>query len=100
MYHDDKTNWYVTPICRYADLAFVFDQGKADVEIKVEGNRVTLTNRSDVIAYQNVLKAKDAAGNLVVPAFWSDNFFPLLPGESKTVICETEAEEVRFELEN
>ena len=95
----DKTNWYVTPIRRYADLTFVFGQGKADVEMKVEGKRVTLTNRSDVIAYQNVLKAKDAAGKLVVPAYWSDNFFPLLPGESKTVICETEAEGVRFELE-
>ena len=95
-----KANWYVTPITSYADLGFVFGRKKADVEMRVEGHRVTLTNRSDVIACQNVLKAKDAAGNLVVPAFWSDNFFPLLPGESKTVICETEAEVVRFELEN
>ena len=93
-----KTNWYVTPISRYADLGFVFGQGSADVEMTVDGQRVTLTNRSDVIAYQCVLKAKDAQGRLAVPAFWSDNFFPLLPGQRKTVTCETDVEGIHFEL--
>ena len=98
-YNWKKTNWYITPITAYTDLGFVFSQPKADVEMTVEGNRVTLVNKSDVIAYQNILKAKDAGGNLVAPAFWSDNFFPLLPGETKTVTCETGTADVHFELD-
>ena len=98
-YNWKKTNWYITPVTAYADLAFVFKQPEADVEMSVEGNKVTLTNKSGVIAYQNILKAKDAAGNLVPSAFWSDNFFPLLPGETRTVTCEIEAADVHFELD-
>ena len=94
-----KANWYITPVTAYADLGFAFKQAPADVEMTVEGNKVTLVNKSAVIAYMNILKAKDAAGNLVVPACWSDNFFPLLPGETKTVTCRTEAENVHFELD-
>ena len=93
------TNWYITPISRYADLSFAFKQAPAEVEMTVDGDKVTLTNKSGVIAYQNVLKAKDAAGNLVAPAYWSDNFFPLLPGETKTVTCQARAEGLHFELE-
>ena len=89
----------MTPVSQYADLSFTFGKEKADVEMTVEGNRVTLTNRSGFIACMNILKAKDAAGNLVVPAFWSDNFFPLLPGQSKTVTCEAKVENVHYELD-
>ena len=100
-YRWKKTNWYVTPIDSYADLTFAFS-GKADVDMKVaktgEGFEVTLSNRSDTVAYMNILKAKDAAGQLVVPAYWSDNFFPLLPRQTKTVSCRTERADVRFEL--
>jgi hypothetical protein len=35
----------------------------------------------------------------VVPAYWSDNFFPLLPGEKKTVTCTTDAKDIHFELD-
>ena len=95
-----ETNWYITPITRWADLGFAFKQAPADVEMTVEGDKVTLENKSGVIAYMNILKAKDAAGNLVVPAYWSDNFFPLLPGEKKTVTCKTpDAGDVHFELD-
>ena len=98
-YNWKKTNWYITPITAYADLSFAFAQPKADVKMTVDGNKVTLENKSSVIAYQNILKAKDPAGNLVVPALWSDNFFPLLPGEKKTVTCELKAQDVHFELD-
>jgi exo-1,4-beta-D-glucosaminidase len=98
-YNWRRTNWYITPITAWADLGFAFSQPEAYVEMSVEGNCVTLTNKSDVIAYMNILKAKDADGNLVAPAFWSDNFFPLLPGETKSVVCEAEAEDIHFELD-
>ena len=56
--------------------------------VKVEGGYdVTLTNKSEVLAYQNILKAKDAQGQLIPGTFWSDNFFTVIPGESCTVHC-------------
>ena len=96
-YDWSKTNWYVTPVNRYADLGFVFAQGKADVEMTVEGNKVTLTNKSSVIAPMNILKAKGADGNLLPETFWSDNFFPLLPGQSKTVTCGIDGADIELD---
>ena len=47
----------------------------------------------------NVLKAKDQNGQLVVPAYWSDNFITLLPDQVKTVTCMTDRTDVNFEIE-
>ena len=94
-----KTNWYITPITNYADLGFAFKQPKADVEMTVADGRVTLVNKSDVLSYMNILKAKDADGNLVVPFTWSDNFFPLLPGETKVITFEAPTKEFHIELD-
>jgi exo-1,4-beta-D-glucosaminidase len=98
-----KTNWYITPVTSWSDLGFAFKQGAADVDLAESRDgdtvTVTLTNNSPFIAYMNILKAKDADGNLIVPAFWSDNFFPLLPGQAKTVTCRIAADmEVNVEL--
>ena len=92
-----RANWYVTPAAEYADLSFVFGNN-AEVEMTVSGDRVTVTNKSAVIAPMVILEAKDADGNLVVPAWWSDNFFALMPGQSKTVSCRTDATDIHFEL--
>ena len=91
IYDWEDYTWYYTPVEEFTDLSFAFSQPEADVEMKVEENdglyTVTLVNNSQFISYMNILKAKDADGELVVPAFWSDNFFPLLPGQTKTVTC-------------
>ena len=100
----NRTNWYLTPISRHADLRFVFAQEPAEVEMSVEprdgGYAVTLVNKSSVISYMNILKALDADGELVAPAFWSDNFFPLLPGQTKTVTCKAAGTDIHFEIIN
>ena len=101
----NRTNWYLTPISRHADLRFVFAQEPASVQMSVEQREgeyaVTLVNNSSVISYMNILKALDEDGQLVIPAFWSDNFFPLLPGQTKTVTCRVEArEDLHFEISN
>ena len=97
-----KTNWYITPITASSDLRFAFSQKPAEVEMSVAaqdgGYAVTLVNKSPVVAYMNILKAVDADGRLIVPAFWTDNFFPLLPGETKTVTCRTDRAEANFRL--
>ena len=102
-YEWGRTNWYITPITSWSDLSFAFSQKPAEVEMTVawgDGSaEVTLTNNSDTISYMNILKAKDASGNLVVPAVWSDNFFPLEPGQKKTVTCRASGN-VNIELDN
>ena len=93
-YNWSAANWYLTPITRFADLRFVTALPAADVRFEVAedggGYRVTVTNDSDVVAYQNILTLKNGEGKLIAPAFWSDNFFSLLPHESKVVTCRTE----------
>jgi hypothetical protein len=78
-------------ITSYSDLRFAFAQPEASLSMNVsyvDGvYTVEITNNSQYISYMNILKVKDAEGNLVIPAYWSDNFFPLLPGQTKTVTC-------------
>lgn len=103
VYDWDNYTWYQTPVVEYTDLSFAFNRNSAQVDMAVEENdgtyKVTLVNRSRLISYMNILKAKDADGNLVVPAYWSDNFFPLLPGQTKTVTCCAGVERIRIELD-
>ena len=93
-YRWKDANWYVAPIDRYANLRFVSQLPAADVRFETaetpDGYRVTVTNDSDVVAYQNILTLTDTAGEMVVPAFWSDNYFSLLPHETKVVECHAE----------
>lgn len=62
------------------------------IELKVSPiqrskDRLTLTvsNPSPVISFFTELKLQDFAGRSIAPVFYSDNFFNLLPGESKTI---------------
>ena len=86
--------WYDTPITSQTDLKFAFNQAEADVQMTIaqDGDTytVTLVNNSPVVSYMNILKAKDDKGELVVPAYWSDNFITLLPGQTKTLTCKAE----------
>jgi len=86
-----KADWWGSEPAEFADLRFVsaLPEAKLEMEVKkiADGYEVSLENESEVIAYQNILKALDADGNLIPGAFWSDNFFSLAPGESRTVKC-------------
>ena len=95
VYDFKNSTWYDSPITSYSDLRFAFAQPEASVSMNVSYAdgvyTVEITNNSEYISYMNILKAKDAEGNLVLPAYWSDNFFPLLPGQTKTVTCKVAA---------
>ena len=90
-YKWDQSDWWGIPLLDYAPLTFVCQLPKAPLSMETKrtesGYAVTLTNQADVLAYQNILKALDAQGNLIPGALWSDNFVTLLPGESRTVQC-------------
>jgi exo-1,4-beta-D-glucosaminidase len=88
------TEWFVTPIKEFADLTALdtlpqvtlsalsaFEQ--AGVEQQV---RVSLQNPGDTIAFFiNLSVVGRQSGRAVLPIYWEDNYFSLLPGESKTV---------------
>ncbi|WP_028296010.1 glycoside hydrolase family 2 protein [Olivibacter sitiensis] len=55
--------------------------------IRLDGEVVTVEvkNPSKTLSFFTQLKLQDEKGKSIRPAFYSDNFFCLLPGESKTV---------------
>ncbi len=89
-----KTTWYVTPTKEYADLTelnklkkvhltvnskFISLKGKNEVETE-------LFNNTDKLAFQIVLSiTKGKNGESVLPIFWDDNYFSLLPGEKRII---------------
>ena len=85
-------NWYITPIKEYSDLTYVSGLPETEVAMTVENDgavyTVTLENKSGIISYQNILRLVDVNGEDVVPAFWSDNFVTVLPGQTKVLTCE------------
>ena len=49
---------------------------------------VSIQNSGTALAFFTRLKLKDRNGLIIKPAFYTDNFFSLLPGESKSVVIE------------
>lgn len=100
-YNWKKADWWGIPFNGFADLSFVSNLPKAEVTLDVapveEGLAVTLTNKSEVIAYQNILQATGEDGHLVPGPIWSQNFFTLCPGESRTVLCTAKDAKITLE---
>ena len=60
---------------------------------------VVVRNAGEKIAFMVEVRALDQAGHRIVPTFYSDNFFSLLPGESRTVEVEACAQAPRLAAE-
>mgnify|MGYP002623196650 FL=1 len=101
-YDWENTSWYVTPAKSYASMEFVSNLPQTAIGYRIaeaagpeEGTRtltVTLSNPTELIAYQNIAKLVGPDGNLVEPAIWSDNFVTLLPGQTKVLTCKAPAD--------
>ena len=96
-----KADWWGIPMTGYADLSFVsaLPAVVLDMETKaVDGGiQVKVTNNTSTVAYQIILKAFAKDGNLVAGPVWEDNFFSLIPGESRTVLCKTPGADIKLE---
>ncbi len=92
-------NWIRTGLLQHADYKPLAEMRKAELSstIRKSGDTVelTVTNRSDVVAFFVRAALKEADGELVTPAFWNDNFFSLKPGETRTFTCRTADRNVR-----
>jgi exo-1,4-beta-D-glucosaminidase len=92
-----KTEWYYTPSSAYADFTALRNLPKANVnasmKLTVAGQntsaRVTIENPGTALAFLvrlRLLKGKD--GPEVLPVFWEDNYFALLPGQKREITAE------------
>lgn len=89
-----KGNWYVTPQSHYADLTLLEQLPAVKLEkseiITVKGEdtyvQVKLKNPSTSLAFMVYLDLKNKDKNTsIVPVFWDDNYFTLLPGEERNI---------------
>ena len=91
-----QSNWYLTPVTRYADLTALQDLPTATSEVLAtlqhEGGEdiasVTLTvpaSSKAVALFQHVSIRRGASSELMLPILWSDNDVTLWPGESLTL---------------
>ncbi|MBV9696001.1 MAG: glycoside hydrolase family 2 [Gammaproteobacteria bacterium] len=90
------SNWYLTPVTRYADLTALQALPAAASEVRAtlrhEASEdiatVTLTvpaSAKSVALFQHVSLRRVAGGEPIVPILWSDNDVTLWPGESVTL---------------
>ena len=107
-----KLNTVYTPQKEFADLTGLNTLPQIKLELtrsaQQEGGTGTITvkvkNPTNSVAFQVCLRAtKGKDGEDVVPIFWSDNYFSLLPGEDKTVsakynVSDTDGKPVVLEL--
>jgi exo-1,4-beta-D-glucosaminidase len=90
----DNTDWYVTPTSSYADFTTLQSVAPATLSVSDTTEKqdpdqvqtVTVTNTGTTVAYFVHLKVTQGEGGAeVLPALWQDNYFILLPGESRTI---------------
>ncbi len=97
----DESTWYYTPQKSFADFTALNNlppvELKFSVESEVTGDdgvtRVTVENPSRNLAFAVHLMVKTVKHDEedlreeaeILPVLWEDNYFPLLPGEKRTV---------------
>lgn len=90
----DRTTWYHTPTKTFADYTALNSLPQVDLNVTAKtqpegSNRVTtvtLSNPGKAIAFAVRLKVvRTTDGEEILPVLWQDNYFSLLPGESRQV---------------
>jgi exo-1,4-beta-D-glucosaminidase len=88
------TKWYYTPTKRHADLKALASLPPTRLALKAAfedaepeaAARVSVENTGASLAFQVRLKLVDASsGQEQLPAYWSDNYFALFPGEKREI---------------
>ena len=91
---EKKSTWYITPQSQYANLTMLQQlpkvklQSSESVSVKGENTVVTMKvkNPTSHLAFMVYLDLKKGETNeSVVPVFWDENYFTLLPGEERMV---------------
>ena len=78
-----------------SDRKSLHDLRRANVTTKASNNTVTITNVGTVPAVMMRLNLKGDDGEQILPVIYSDNYFHLMPGESRTIDVEWKVEDAR-----
>src|SRR6266536_2546336 len=90
----EKSTWYYTPTSSYADMTQLQKLPPVKLAISAtalrrggdETTHVTVSNTSNSLAFFIQLQIKRKPDNKnILPVVWQDNYFSLLPGESRKV---------------
>jgi len=87
-----KTQWYYTPTTHHANLTALGGLPRTEISLSpaFEGIgrestvRIVVKNTGRALAFQVRLKLVGARGE-ILPVFWNDNYFELLPGEEREI---------------
>ena len=88
------STWYYTPVKSYADMKDLQELPKVDLDavalIEKNGKvNITIKNSGNSLAFMVRLRMIDGVSKEeILPVFWDDNYFSLLPGEMKTIAAE------------
>ena len=86
-----KSTWYYSPMTSTAGLSSLSLLPMTDIAIRARrvagGVDVDVTNKSGGLSFFNSLILKHPNGRAVDYAKWSNNYFTLLPGESRHFSC-------------
>jgi exo-1,4-beta-D-glucosaminidase len=74
----DNSTWYHTPVTKYANYSVLWDMETAELEVKVEGGKVVVRNKSKVPAVGVRLSGEGGMR-------WGENWLTLWGGEEKVV---------------
>jgi exo-1,4-beta-D-glucosaminidase len=89
-----NTTWFVTPMKGYADLTALSELPSVELTVKHQFSaqgakklvKVELKNPTPHLAFFiELMVVKEKTGESVRPIFWEDNYFSLLPGETRTL---------------
>lgn len=92
--NEAKSTWFVTPQTQYADLTLLQKLPSVKLQVSQAQEKkdsltflhLRLKNPSSHLAFMIHLDLKkDKSTESVVPVFWDENYFTLLPGEERTV---------------
>ena len=90
----DKSTWYFTPTKTFADFTALNSLPPADVGVSAQTRQqgadrvttVTLRNLGNTLAFAVHLAVnRGDGGEEILPVLWEDNYFPLLPAETRRV---------------
>src|SRR5439155_17127157 len=100
----DKSQGHYTPQSQYADLTQLNTLPKVALKLSSlpvwhaasNGMQVRVQNPSPNLAFMVRMRVIDGLqGDEILPVLWDDNYFSLLPGESRTVTATFSASALR-----
>ena len=77
------------------DRTSLHDLRQTQVSVVTSPNAITLTNTGNVPAIMLRLNLKGDDGEQILPVIYSDNYFHLMPGESRSIDVEWKVEDAR-----